>query len=557
MASFAQQPVPGGGFHAAGMGPAGGGTGPGSFAMPTTTLELSVSCKNLCDMDTFSKSDPLCVMYQQVADQKWVEVGRTEMLKNTLNPSWQHKFVLDYCFEQRQLVKFEVYDWDNKSTNVKDHDFLARLECTLGSIVSSPRKQFVSMIKDGPSKKGQFTIIAEEVSGCNDMVKIQFAAKGLDKKDTFGKSDPFYIISRATGNGQWTVVAKSGVIKNTLNPTWPAVTMHVRELCNGDYDRQLRMDVYDWDDNSDNDLIGSFTTTLNDLKAAMEKKTMLPCVNPKKLSKKKYKHSGEVYLKFFGVQSAASFVEYIQGGTALNFSVAVDFTASNGDPRNPNSLHYTQGGYVNNQYSTAIRAVGDIIQDYDSDKQFPALGFGAKVPPHGQVSHEFFLNLRPDTPYCAGVEGILQAYHTSLQNVTLYGPTNFSPVINHVAKFASAYQDGRQYFVLLIITDGIITDIDETRNAIINASNLPMSVIIVGVGNEDFSAMEALDSDNGMLRSGSRVAARDIVQFVELRKFLQQGNTWNKEMLAKHVLAEVPKQLTGWMTMRGVKPVKT
>ena len=31
----------------------------------------------------------------------------------------------------------------------------------------------------------------------------------------------------------------------------------------------------------------------------------------------------------------------------------------------------------------------------------------------------------------------LQAYFTALQNVTLYGPTNFSPVINHVAKFAA------------------------------------------------------------------------------------------------------------------------
>ena len=93
-----------------------------------------------------------------------------------------------------------------------------------------------------------------------------------------------------------------------------------------------------------------------------------------------------------------------------------------------------------NQYTVAIRSVGDIIQDYDYDKQFPALGFGARVPPTGQVSHEFFLNLRPDTPFCAGVDGLLQAYFTAIQHVTLYGPTNFSPVINHVAKFARTYQ---------------------------------------------------------------------------------------------------------------------
>ena len=51
------------------------------------------------------------------------------------------------------------------------------------------------------------------------------------------------------------------------------------------------------------------------------------------------------------------------------------------------------------------------------------------------------------------------------------------------------------YFVLLIITDGIITDMEDTKRSIVAAAGLPMSIIIVGVGNEDFSAMEELDGD--------------------------------------------------------------
>jgi len=244
----------------------------------------------------------------------------------------------------------------------------------------------------------------------------------------------------------------------------------------------------------------------------------------------------------------------------MNFSIAVDFTASNGDPRDHRSLHFMNPQTMENQYTTAIRSVGEIIQDYDTDKQFPALGFGARIPPSGHVSHEFFLNLSQDNnPYCAGVDGLLHAYRHSLQNVKLYGPTNFSPVINHVAKFARAYQsNGNQYFVLLILTDGIITDLDATLSSIIAASDLPMSIIIIGVGDEDFSAMEALDSDDKLLRANGRVASRDIVQFVELRKFLTNFGggqmTWNKEALAKEVLAEVPKQLVSWMTKRGIKP---
>ena len=51
----------------------------------------------------------------------------------------------------------------------------------------------------------------------------------------------------------------------------------------------------------------------------------------------------------------------------------------------PTSLFRDPSGQPN-QYLTSIQAVGEIVQDYDYDQQFPALGFGARVPPHGQVS---------------------------------------------------------------------------------------------------------------------------------------------------------------------------
>ena len=73
---------------------------------------------------------------------------------------------------------------------------------------------------------------------------------------------------------------------------------------------------------------------------------------------------------------------------------------------------------------------------------------------------------------------------------------------------------------MLIITDGVISDIRETVAAIVYASNLPMSIIIVGVGPADFKAMDILDADGGLLKSpDGQVARRDIVQFVPFRDF--------------------------------------
>jgi len=48
----------------------------------------------------------------------------------------------------------------------------------------------------------------------------------------------------------------------------------------------------------------------------------------------------------------------------------------------------------------------------------------------------------------------------------------------------------QNYFVLLILTDGVITDMEQTREALVHASSLPMSVIIVGVGSADFGFVE-------------------------------------------------------------------
>lgn len=43
-------------------------------------------------------------------------------------------------------------------------------------------------------------------------------------------------------------------------------------------------------------------------------------------------------------------------------------------------------------------------------------------------------NGNPQNPYCDGIEGVMEAYYRSLKSVQLYGPTNFAPVINHVAR---------------------------------------------------------------------------------------------------------------------------
>lgn len=517
-----------------------------------TLVQLTVSCDHLIDKDIGSKSDPLCVLLQDVGGGHWAELGRTERIRNCSNPEFSKTLQIEYHFETVQKLRFGIYDIDNKTPELGDDDFLGGAECSLGQIVSSRTLTLPLMLKAGkPAGQGTITVSAQELKDSR-VVTLEVEARNLDKKDFLGKSDPFLEFFRQT-DGKWHLTYRTEVIKNNLNPTWKRFSVPLQHFCSGDPSIPIQVRCSDYDSDGSHDLIGMFHTSLTQLQAVPAE---FECIHPEKQKKKKsYQNSGTVRVKVCQVATEYSFLDYVMGGCQINFTVGIDFTGSNGDPSSPDSLHYLSPNGVN-EYLTALWTVGNVIQDYDSDKLFPAFGFGAQVPPDWQVSHEFALNFNPSSPYCAGIQGIVDAYRQALPQVRLYGPTNFAPIINHVARFATqaAHQKtAQQYFVLLLLTDGAVTDVEATREAVIQASRLPMSVIIVGVGGADFEAMEQLDADGGPLRSRSGdAAARDIVQFVPYRRFQNAP----RETLAQTVLAEVPTQLVSYFKAQGWAPVK-
>uniref|UniRef100_H0XDP2 Copine-9 n=1 Tax=Otolemur garnettii TaxID=30611 RepID=H0XDP2_OTOGA len=526
-------------------------------SVPATKIEITVSCRNLLDLDTFSKSDPMVVLYtQSQASQEWREFGRTEVIDNTLNPDFVRKFVLDYFFEEKQKLRFDVYNVDSKTNISKPKDFLGQAFLALGEVIGGQGSRVERPLTGVPGKKcGTILLTAEELSNCRDIATMQLCANKLDKKDFFGKSDPFLVFYRSNEDGTFTICHKTEVVKNTLNPVWQPFSIPVRALCNGDYDRTVKIDVYDWDRNGSHDFIGEFTTSYRELSKAQNQFTVYEVLNPrKKCKKKKYVNSGTVTLLSFSVDSEFTFVDYIKGGTQLNFTVAIDFTASNGNPLQPTSLHY-MSPYQLSAYAMALKAVGEIIQDYDSDKLFPAYGFGAKLPPEGRISHQFPLNNNDEDPNCVGIEGVLESYFQSLRTVQLYGPTYFAPVINQVARTAAKISDGSQYYVLLIITDGVISDMTQTKEAIVSVS-LRRRAWQGGVGSAPVTAMEELDGDEVRVSSRGRYAERDIVQFVPFRDYVDRSGNQVLSMarLAKDVLAEIPEQLLSYMRTRDIQP---
>uniref|UniRef100_A0A671QZ24 Copine-8-like n=1 Tax=Sinocyclocheilus anshuiensis TaxID=1608454 RepID=A0A671QZ24_9TELE len=483
---------------------------PLSATIPATKIEITVS---------------FCVLYiQGIGNKEWREFGRTEVIDNTLNPDFVRKFILDYFFEERQNLKFDLYDVDSKSSNLSKHDFLGQAFCTLGEVVGSLGGRMEKPLGGIPGKKcGTIIVKAEELSNCRESVMMQFCGNKLDKKDFFGKSDPFLVFYRSNEDGTFTICHKTEVVKINLNPVWQAFKIPVRALCNGDFDRTIKVEVYDWDRDGGHDFIGEFSTSYRELSRGQSQFNVYEVINPKKKGKKKkYLNSGTVTLLSFLVDIEATFLDYIKGGQWIK------------------SLSLF-GTHCSSPY-LKLHALCS-----KSNKQRIRQLFFFPI---------FLQNGNPQNPYCNGIDGVMEAYYQSLKSVQLYGPTNFSPVINHVARYAASIKDGSQYFILLIITDGVISDMAQTKESIVNAACLPMSIIIVGVGPAEFDAMIELDGDEVRISSRGRYAERDIVQFVPFRDYIDRTGNHILSMarLAKDVLAEIPDQFLSYMRTRGIKP---
>jgi hypothetical protein len=112
--------------------------------------------------------------------------------------------------------------------------------------------------------------------------------------------------------------------------------------------------------------------------------------------------------------------------------------------------------------------------------------------------------------------------------------------------------EDQKYFILMIVCDGVINDMQQTIDEVVRGSETPLSIIIVGVGDEDFSMMDELDADDKPLYSvaDKKYMSRDIVQFVPFNEFKDKSY----HQLAMATLDEIPREVVNYFISRKVLP---
>ncbi|KAG7337105.1 copine family protein [Nitzschia inconspicua] len=558
-----------------------------------------------------SKSDPFAVVTVRGdnPDNRPEVVGRTDVVFNNLNPNWATIVFLEgYKFGVPFYIEVGVFDFDAKAAGTTEaklqmndahtnlhvvcdassrnllrngqfpHRVMGTALFEVGEILASRGNVGSKSLQTGGAVYAHIERCRED--GAHGKFRFQMRAFRLKNVQTLGRtSSPFFEllrkVDRPTG-ATWVKVYQSNVVRSDLHPVWNDATLDLEAVCNGDLNRAMKIILWDHRRSGKHKHMGEFETTVNGLLNAREldangeivtftvmkyEKAVGTCEvmkasiiggQPRKNNGKPQEQASPPS-PITGPSQAIiapdvpEFIDYLTGGCQISLAVAIDFTASNGDPRQEGTPHYFHPPASKewNDYEKAIFAVGSILAKYDADQRFPVWGFGAKY--NNVVRHCFQCGNEVEVE---GVQGIMDAYRGVFRTpLTMSYPTKFTEVIATAASYARheqevAHDEGKlSYTILLILTAGNVEDVQETKQHLIEASKDPLSIVIVGIGDTDFSGMEFLDSFDDEHEDG-----RDITKFVRFNDY----KSYNA--LTEAVLDEIPGQLVDYYYSRGILP---
>lgn len=236
--------------------------------------------------------------------------------------------------------------------------------------------------------------------------------------------------------------------------------------------------------------------------------------------------------RFSSVKEVSSAIKKA-GLESSNLIIGIDFTASNEWQGRKSfggrSLHHVFNNTKRlNPYQRVVQVITKTLEPFDGDKLIPAFGFGDSVT----QGHSVFSFNEDGTP-CQGLCDVLKQYTDVVGRVSLSGPTSFAPIIN---KAIEIVKQDKSYNILVIVADGQVVEEHErsTREAIVEASYFPLSIIVVGVGDGPWDRMHEYDDMLPQRRF-------DNFQFVEYEAVIRNAKHPDTSF-ALHALMEIPDQ---------------
>ena len=483
----------------------------GIMAYDGVLVELSVEYKFARPelMHEF-KGSVIKVYHSDISlDNEFTFIGSTEeYVDNDLH--FKKRFRMYYCFQKLQVVKIEIEINNN----------IQVVNTSLGNILGS-KDLFVELPFFYNERYDECSVIMRGVV-VKDENKNSFITLNLiTDLSKLPYSDYFVVISNWHHPRRPQKVWKSKETPGT-ETTFTAQMITMQDLCLGNQDKKITIEFY----GIYCGFVGKADKTLRQLTDARDNKEKVPILTEEGEEK------GYFYINY-NIEKISRFIDLIENGLQIKISFAIDYTNSNKEYKNPKSLHYIGDPDKLNPYEHCLRCFGELVGSYDFEHKIAMFGYGGIIPSTGETSHCFPISLT-NSPIAMGIDAAIKQYKDSLPKISLDGPTYFFPIFKE--NLAMIKDDAECptsiYHLLVIVTDGTIHDLDEMKRQLIKNETQPISVCIVGVGDENFSKMYQLDCNTKPLedKNGNK-SKRDICQFVRYKDFRDRPDKLTESML--------------------------
>ena len=464
--------------------------------------------------------------------------GETEVVKGDPEPDFSTTFTMYYRFEQFQSIRFEVSA--QKETGWVT---ISNITTTLGEILCHTGNSAIFKISQGNSQYGNLLVRGRKANDASAIASLEIAAVGLKSKANWVSAGSYYfIIQRETQNSDWKEVYRSELIKRETSPKWNRFTISMQSLCDNDPNTSLRLDIY-VSRMLGEKLSGQCEFTVNDITGVKKRELVLKRPN-------KPKEYGTAEITKLSVMSSFTLIDYLKEGLQVSPLLAIDLSSN----RLTDAAQQKEGDELNfnkprrKEYELVIHEVLKTLVTYNHDKRISLSGFGGKIFKSKISSMYYPFNGDETNSWVNGLQGVSETMNTFLthkiKNKTSYLQKTLEKALS-LAK-ESKSQGSKRYIILTVVTEDSIHDVDSLTKILAEGEMLPLSVVILGIGKENFDKLRALQKRN-FLSSIDVKNHRSFVQFFSLNDLDNNVST-----LIQEGLKEIPRHILEYMRANGI-----